>query len=97
MITQTLIEEHARLTLESQETDITSEEKEDEHPDTDIVKEKDELDTNSDNNVSKSNSLVQELPSEDAKDDTGTEPETAWPNLNEVNGRCIVLLAGTLY
>lgn len=83
--------------MEPQETDITSEEKEDEHPDTDIVKEKDKLDTKSENNVSKSNKLVQELPSEDGKDDTGTEPEIAWPNLNEVNGSCIVLLAGTLY
>ena len=92
-----MTEEHAQLILEPQETDITSEEKEDEHPDTDIVKKKDELDTKSENNESKSNKLVQELPREDGKDDTGTEPEAAWPNLNEVNGSCVLLLAGTLY
>ena len=97
VVTQILTEEHSRLILEPQETDIASEEKEDEHPGTDIAKEKDELDTKSENNVSKSNELVQELPSEDGKDDTGAEPETAWPNLNEVNSSCVVLLAGTLY
>ena len=89
-----MTDEHARLILEPQDTDITSEEKEDEHSDTDIVKEKDELDTKSENNVSKSNKLVQELPSEGGKDDTGTESEAAWPNLNEVNGSCVLLLAG---
>lgn len=52
MITQTLTEEHAELILEPQETDITSRGKEDECPDIDIVKEKDGLDTKSENSVS---------------------------------------------
>ena len=52
VITQTPTEEHAELILEPQETDITSGEKEDECPDIDIVKEKDGLDTKSENSVS---------------------------------------------
>jgi hypothetical protein len=55
VITQTPTEEHAQLILEPQETaDVTSasREMEDEHPDTDIVKEKDELNTKSEDSVS---------------------------------------------
>ncbi len=55
MITQTPTEEHAQLILEPQETaDVTSVsgEMEDEHPDTDIVKEKNKLDTKSEDSVS---------------------------------------------
>lgn len=52
MIIQTPTEEHTELILEPQETDITSREKENECPDIDIVKEKDGLDTKSENSVS---------------------------------------------